>query len=105
MEEQDFLKKSEIEEFLKKYELHKFRGEFFERLSLFAIAALGLITALAWDEMFKSLFISLFGHLNSLYNKFLYAFILTAGTVVVTLILRSFMRKKNRKIFSSDVKK
>jgi hypothetical protein len=104
-EEQDLLKKAEIEEFIKKYELNKFKGEFFERLSLFIVAAFGLITALAWDEMLKDLFVYLFGHLDSVFNKFLYALILTIVTVVVTLILRSFIKKKSKKIFISDIKK
>ncbi len=76
-----------VEEFLKRYELQKVHIDFMQRVILLVIAGLGLITALAWDEMFKEIFKELFGDLPSLEERLIYALFLTLGTVTVTIIL------------------
>lgn len=86
-----------VEEFLERYELKRLHTAFLERLALFAVAGLGLIAALAWDEAFKEVFTKLFGGLEGESQKFLYAILLTGLTVVVTLVFTSLIKKKAKK--------
>ncbi len=84
-----------LEEFAKKYEIHRLHVDFFERLIFLVIAGLGLITALAWDEFFKDVFVRFFGSIEGASQRLLYALLLTLLTVIVTLFLRKgFKRRK-----------
>lgn len=95
----NFIKGSEIDEFIERYELRKFHLDFAERFLLFIIAALGLITALAWDETFKLLFVHYFGGIETLEEKALYALLLTILVALLTVRLNSiFKRRKKDKI-------
>jgi hypothetical protein len=88
---------SEFERFLKEYELDRLHTDFLSRWVTLIVASLSLITALAWDDLFKYLFVSFFGHLNEVSQKVLYSVILTVATVLVTLILGKMFLKKGKK--------
>ena len=83
-----------VDEFLKRYEVRRLEHLFFERLSLLIIAGLGLVTAFAWDDLFKTIFVKLFGSLNVIADKLLYAFLLTIITVTITIILAKIFKMK-----------
>jgi hypothetical protein len=87
----------EFERFIKEYELDRLHTDFLNRWITLIIASLSLITALAWDDLFKSVFIGFFGHLNELSQKVLYSTILTILTILVTVILGKFFMKKGKR--------
>lgn len=64
------------------------RGELRERLVSYIVAALGLVASLAWNEAIKGLIAYLFPlDANSLFAQFLYAAVLTAIVVIITVYL------------------
>ena len=84
-------------EFFNDEETADIKLDFFGRMVTIMIAALGLITALAWDRTLEDIFTSLFGPLNSLSRKISYAVLITVLAVVLSIILRKyFIRKKRR---------
>ena len=58
-----------------------------------AIAALGLVAALAWNDAIKETIIRFLGNGDSLASKYLYAIIATAIAVAVVLILARIAAK------------
>ena len=82
-------------EFFEEESLHDIKLDFMTRLVTIVIAALGLITALAWDRTLEDLFTAFFGPLNSLSQKITYAVLITLLAVCVTLMLRrTYIRKE-----------
>ena len=66
------------------------------RLVTIVIAAMGLITALAWDRTLEDIFTYLFGPLNSLSRKITYAVVITLLAVTITILLRrAFIKKES----------
>jgi H+/gluconate symporter-like permease len=83
------------EEFFEEESVRDIKLDFMARLMTIVIAALGLITALAWDRTLEDIFTAYFGPLNNLSQKILYASIITLVAVLVTLFLRrTFIRKE-----------
>ncbi len=84
----------QVETLLRTRELNKFRISFIEKITILIISAFGLIAALAWDEAFKELFLSIFQNLNALQEKFLYASIITVLAVTISIVLSKVILKK-----------
>jgi hypothetical protein len=88
----------EMDDFLERYELKRVHTDFLQKITLLIIASLGFVAALSWDQVLKSAFIQFFGDVDSLSTKFLYAFIVTALAVAVSILLSKFvLRKKGKK--------
>lgn len=86
---------SEMEKFLKRYEIVRLKDDFVQKIVLMVIAALGFISAIAWDQTLKLIFIEIFGSLDSVGEKLLYAIIITVIAVLLSIILtRAFLKKK-----------
>lgn len=55
-------------------------------------AALSLVAALAWNDAIQSLFLQLFGPMNSMIAKFIYALFITAIVVWIGFRLARLMK-------------
>jgi len=89
------IKFKDMEKFLEKYQLKQTRSDFVERAVLLIIAALGFITALAWDQALKLIFLELFNGLETVAQKILYALLLTIMAAFLSVWLsRLFLKKK-----------
>ncbi len=99
MNERIKIKIPEAEEFFETMNPKKddIKIEFLGRIVTIIIAGLGLITALAWDEAFRDIFVKLFGNLNSFNDKLGYAIFVTGIAVVGSIILGRIFIKKKRK--------
>jgi|CXWL01.1.fsa_nt_gi ABC-type uncharacterized transport system ATPase subunit len=87
----------DVESLFKKYKLETIHRDFFEKISLLVIASFGLITAIAWDQALKVIFEELFGGLETIHEKLLYAFIITVLATTVSIILsKLFLNRKNK---------
>ena len=75
-------------EFLDKQQLLDIKTDFMGRLVTIIIAALGLITALAWDRTLEEIFTHFFGPLTSLSRKITYTVVITVFAVGITILLR-----------------
>ena len=95
--DEEKLGESNLNRFLKAYEIHRLHWDFLDRVMVFIIAALGLISALAWDETFKEIFRTYLSNLETLEGKLLYALILSLITAAVTVRLGKFIKKRSRK--------
>lgn len=72
-----------------------------QKMTTLILAGFGLVAALAWNDAIKSLFETIFGKQQSLIAKFLYAIFITAIIVVISIKLRSLMKrvvKKEKKL-------
>jgi len=69
------------------------RLEILEKIQTLVAAGLGLVAALAWNDAIQSLFAAIFGVHSSLIAKFLYAFIITALVVYITLRLSRLINR------------
>mgnify|MGYP007123726292 CR=1 FL=1 len=58
-----------------------------EKITTLVIAAFGLVAALAWNDAIKALFKSIFGESSGIIAMFVYAILVTAIAVFVTLKL------------------
>jgi hypothetical protein len=80
---------------LEKKKKTKFEKELRERTVGYVVAAFGLVAGLAWNEAIKSLIEYWFPMAqNSLLAKIIYAFLLTAVLVLVTIYLRKLFIKE-----------
>lgn len=87
-----------MSEMLEQFELRQIHRLFVDRIIVLAVASLGLITALAWDEALRDIFRKFFGDGESLLNKILYAVIITFIAVLVSITVgRIFIRNKKKK--------
>jgi hypothetical protein len=85
----------EMKKFLEKYEIRQIRIDFLQKMTLLIIASLGFITAIAWDQVLKLIFLELFDHLSSIQEKLLYALIITVIATALSIILtKIFLKKK-----------
>ncbi|MBP6912039.1 MAG: hypothetical protein KBB88_02465 [Candidatus Pacebacteria bacterium] len=84
----------ELEKFLKEYHVQAIQTTLFDKISTLVFVALGLITALAWEETFKGVFVFIFGGVESLGQKALYALMLTVVTVVISVYFGKYVIKK-----------
>ena len=86
-----------MSEMLQQFELRQVHWQFIDRLVTLAVASLGLITALAWDETLREIFKNIFGESESLSNKILYSVLITIVAVAVSIILgKVFIRTKKK---------
>ena len=86
-----------LEGILKKYELENIHGDFVEKITLLIIAALGIITAVSWDQVLKMIAAYVFDGVSDMWSKLLYAVSVTIITVIVSIIVNKIfmMRRKN----------
>ena len=87
----------DIREFLEEYKINKIENEFNKRVITLIIASLGLITALAWDETLKDIYVKLFGNLDNLSSKIFYSLTITLLSVIISIIATKKIRKRNRR--------
>ncbi|MFA6422745.1 MAG: DUF5654 family protein [Candidatus Buchananbacteria bacterium] len=88
-------------------ELKSLQSEIVQKMSDLAIAAFGLIAALAWNDAIKSLFDAIFPQNGGIIAQFIYAILVTALIVFVTIRLGKLSnlakkRLENDKIDSLD---
>lgn len=77
-----------------KEEGSKISREVKEKTLGFILTALGLVAGLAWNEAIQSLIKSFFAvDKDSIWIKFLYAIVITAMVVIVTIYLTRFFGK------------
>ncbi|MEK7506935.1 MAG: DUF5654 family protein [Patescibacteria group bacterium] len=88
----------QITKLFENYEFRRFQYDFFEKVALLIISALGFITALAWVEAAKVTFQQLFGGLTTITQRFLYALLITLISVIISVVIgKVFLRRKSRK--------
>lgn len=68
-----------------------------EKTLQLAIAAFGLVAALAWNDAIQSLFTQLFGEAADVTAKFVYAIMITALVVFATIKLARWQEQVTRK--------
>lgn len=69
------------------------RLEILENVSKLATAGLGLVAALAWNDAIQTLFKMIFGEQSAVWAKFVYALLVTALVVVITMRLSNLIDK------------
>ena len=93
----DRINSDRAEEFMNEENVLDIKTDFMDRLVTIIIAALGLITALAWDRTLEDIFTEYFGPLTSLSHKIIYAGVITVIAVTVTIFLRRMFIRKEKK--------
>lgn len=78
--------------------LRDLRYEFFEKVALLIIAALGLISALAWEEAFKTTFKILFEETGFFGERFLYPIIITVVAVILSILISRFFLRRTHQV-------
>lgn len=76
------------------------KTEFSGRIATLIIAALSLVSALAWDEALKDIFSHFFGDLTTLEKKIGYAVTVTLVAVLISVVVRKIYIKKRKKILN-----
>jgi hypothetical protein len=85
------------EDFFNQIEVEEIKTEFVGRIITLVVASFTLITALAWEDIFKRLFYTFFGPDASLGSEIFYAFILTLVAVIISVVLgRRYIKRKSR---------
>lgn len=74
--------------------IEEVKREFKEKVITLILGGFGLVAALAWNEAIKTLFETLFPKRSELIGKFIYAMIVTAIVVVISLQLKKISEKK-----------
>lgn len=78
--------------------MSEFRKEFLDKLHTLVIAAFGLVAALAWNEAVTAIFKKYYGDNGEITAKLIYAVLVTAIAVLVTLWLsKLIIRNKPKK--------
>lgn len=67
--------------------------EIAQKMSELAVAGLGLVAALAWNDAIQSLFKLLFGDQSAVWAKFTYALLVTGIVVFITIRLGSLVER------------
>jgi hypothetical protein len=93
----------ELKRFLEKYELNRLHTDFIEKMLLLVLATVGLIAAISWESVLKEVFGIIFGTLSSLEEKVLYAFLITVGATLLSLVVSKLFLKKERREKIDDV--
>lgn len=70
--------------------------EVMERTLQLATAAFGLVAALAWNDAIQTLFAQVFGEAADLTAKFIYALLVTALVVFITIRLARVQERIER---------
>ena len=87
----------DIKSFLQETELHRVQNEFFNRLVTILIAALGLVTALAWDDVLRELFAQYLSTESSIMQRLYYAVTITFIATFLSLVLGKFFLRRGKK--------
>jgi NADH:ubiquinone oxidoreductase subunit H len=82
--------------FFEEYKITKKRDDFIFRLGTLFIASLGLVTALAWEDAARSTFTEIFGPLDNIADKLLYAIIITALAVIISISIGKIANKREK---------
>lgn len=77
----------DIKSFLQEAELDRVHREFVSRLVTIVIAALGLVTALAWDDVLRQIFADFLGTESTLVQRLYYAVTVTFLAAVISVVL------------------
>ena len=77
----------ELRGLLKEMELDRVHHEFINRLSTIVLAALGLVTALAWDDVLRQIFADFLGAGSTLIQKIYYAVTVTFLAALISVAL------------------
>ncbi len=85
-------------------DLRRLRLEIIQKMVDLATAGFGLVAALAWNEAINSLFMVLFPKSGNIIAKFLYAGLITALVVLVTLKLGKILDVAKKEIEENDKK-
>ena len=74
------------------------KKEIQQRISVYILAALGLVAALAWNDSIRSLIEYFFPlNKNTVLIKFLYAILITCIVVIISIYLTKLLSDKNEK--------
>ncbi len=76
----------DIKTFLQEAELDRVQSEFFNRLFTIVIASLGLVTALAWDDVLRQIFAEFLGAESSMVQKIYYAVAITFLAAMISVL-------------------
>jgi predicted outer membrane lipoprotein len=82
--------------FFEEYKMMRAKDDFMFRLGVLFAASLGLVTALAWEDAARSIFIYIFGSLDAISLKLLFAIIITLLAVVISLFVGKVARKRRK---------
>jgi hypothetical protein len=77
--------------------IQRIRQEFSRRITDLAVAAFGLVAALAWNDAIKELISKYIAPGSTLVSRVIYALIVTTLAVVVTILLSRLISKDNGK--------
>jgi len=69
------------------------RRDVFEKVETLSVAAFGLVAALAWNSAIQGMFSTVFGSYDSLFAMFMYAILVTAIAVFVTLWIAKMSKR------------
>ena len=88
-----------MEDVLKKYELEHVHYDFSEKMSFLVMVALGIITAVSWDQVLKMVTEHIFNNLSDDMTKVIYAIFVTIVTVIVSIVLNKlFIKHRKQKV-------
>jgi glycerol uptake facilitator-like aquaporin len=78
--------------------INELKTEVKTQVTGYIVAALGLVAGLAWNDAIKTAIEFFFPTTggNSIWAKFIYALLITAFVVVITLLLAKTMRKNDQ---------
>lgn len=65
-----------------------------EKMLTLILGGFGLVAALAWNDAIQTLFNNLFPQSNGLVGKFVYAILITAIVVIISLRLKKISEQK-----------
>jgi len=76
-----------------KQKAKKLQLEILEKLSTLVTAGLGLVAALAWNDLIQDIFKKIFGTQSTLWAQFSYALLVTIIIVILTLQISRTVNK------------
>lgn len=88
----------DIKTFLQEAELDRVQNEFFNRLFTIVIASLGLVTALAWDDVLRQIFTDFLGTESSIIQKIYYAVTITFLAAMISVLFGKLALRYGKRI-------
>ncbi len=82
--------------------VNKLNYEILQKMSDLATAGFGLVAALAWNEAIKSLFEKIFPKTGGIIAKFIYAAIITAVVVFITIRLGKLVNLAKKRLVGDE---
>ena len=77
--------------------------EFLSRIITIIIAGLGLVTALAWDEVLKDIYVYFKDHIHGVSEKLGYAIFVTIFSVIISVLITRFFIRKKKKVIEDEL--